>query len=211
MTTTEILNDLLHQFSKRTYHDRPFIVAIDGLSGAGKTTLTKKLKDYLECRDFEVVVIHMDDHIVERNKRYDTGHEEWYEYYYLQWNIDMLTNQLFAKLHQNPKILTLPFYDQSTDTTSTKKINVSPASTVLIEGIFLQRKEWRDFFDYIIFLDCPRELRFERVLNRDSYLGDLNARLNKYKRRYWKAEDHYINSENPMVNADKVNMNKDFS
>ena len=33
---------------------------------------------------------------------------------------------------------------------------------IVIEGVFLQRKEWRDFFHYMVYLDCPRETRFLR-------------------------------------------------
>lgn len=59
---------------------RPFIVAIDGLSGAGKTTLANELKSSMN----HVVMIHIDDHIVEKSKRYNTRHDEWFEYYQLQ-------------------------------------------------------------------------------------------------------------------------------
>ena len=48
-------------------------------------------------------IFHIDDHIVERNKRYHTGYEEWYEYYYLQWDIAYLQKKFFKsyKLKQN--------------------------------------------------------------------------------------------------------------
>lgn len=203
MCIKEIAEELLFQFPIRPHKDRSLIVAIDGLSGAGKTTLVKKLERELNNK-CEVIIIHIDDHIVERNKRYHTGHEEWYEYYYLQWDIKMMTNNLFEILHGNSNNVTLPFYDNFTDTTSTKQITVTPDSIVLIEGIFLQREEWRNFYDIIIFLDCPRETRYKRVLDSDSYIGDYQARLNKYKKRYWPGEEHYFTKENPIKNADKI-------
>ncbi|MBK3496328.1 AAA family ATPase [Viridibacillus sp. YIM B01967] len=202
MCVNEIAGELLYQFSSRS-HNRPLIVAIDGLSGAGKTTLVKNLECELKDK-CKVTVIHIDDHIVERNKRYNTGHEEWYEYYYLQWDIKMITNKLLEKIYNNSNEITLPFYDHSTDTISTKEITVTTNSIVLIEGIFLQRKEWRNFYDLIIFLDCPLEMRYERVLHRDSYIGDYQERLNKYKRRYWLGEEHYFDIENPIKNADQI-------
>ena len=48
--------------------DRPFVVAIDGLSGAGKTTLVSHLNN-----EPSVYVLHIDDYIVERDRRYETG------------------------------------------------------------------------------------------------------------------------------------------
>lgn len=54
------------------------------------------------------------------------------------------------------------------------------------------------------YLDCPRELRHKRALNRDSYIGDYQARLNKYKRRYWLGEKHYLDIVKPIKSADLV-------
>ncbi|WDH76458.1 hypothetical protein PTI97_02750 [Exiguobacterium marinum] len=90
------------------------------------------------------------------------------------------------------------------DVIAEEKIDVSSAYTVVIEGIFLQRPEWRPYFDYVIYLDCPREVRYERVLNRDTYLGDPAKRLAKYKRRYWPGEDLYLQQIDPKRGADIV-------
>lgn len=43
MDIKELAEKILLQFATRTFKERPLIVAIDGLSGAGKTTLVKKL------------------------------------------------------------------------------------------------------------------------------------------------------------------------
>jgi uridine kinase len=174
------------------------------VGGAGKTTFVKELEKELREKEYPVVVLHIDDHIVERKKRYKTGDEEWFEYYCLQWDIEMLRTELFEKIHTDCKNLTLHFYHQKTDTISCKSIEIQPTSIVLIEGIFLQRKEWREYFNYRIFVDYPRELRVERVLKRDTYIGDKEERLNKYKKRYWLGEEHYIKVENPLSNANIV-------
>lgn len=195
---------VLYRCKTKHLQDLPVIVGIDGLGGSGKTTLAKKLSQDLNKQNYEEVIIHMDDYIVERNKRYQTGYAEWYEYYYLQWNIEMLKNVLFHRLKNNYSKLTLPFYDEKTDSISTKIMKVNPNSIVLIEGVFLQRKEWREFFDFLIFIDCPHKLRIERVLNRDLYIGDYQARINKYKKRYLLGEEHYLNIANPIENADEI-------
>lgn len=195
---------VLTEFSTRCNKERPLIVGVDGLSGAGKTTFIKKIEQELSNNNCEVVTFHLDDHIVERDKRYQTGHEEWYEYYYLQWNVKGVITNLFEPLHNSCKNINLPYYDKFTDSTVTKQITVASDSIVLIEGIFLQRDEWKAFYDFIIFLDCPRELRYERVLNRDLYIGDYQARLTKYQRRYWLGEKHYLDSVIPINSADLV-------
>jgi uridine kinase len=203
MYVNEVVNELLSRFENRTNKERPFIIADDGLSGAGKTTLVKKLENEMENK-CNISLFHIDDHIVERDKRYNTPFEEWYEYYYLQWDIDMISEKLLKKLHSNNLELTLPYYDKSIDKNATRKVSITPNSIILIEGIFLQRREWIAFYDYSIFLDCPKEIRYERVLNRDLYIGDSQTRLDKYKRRYWLGEEHYLNTEEPIKKANKI-------
>lgn len=188
---------LKHQI-KETYikhkENRPFIVAIDGLSGAGKTTLVNQLKEILE----NIVIIHIDDYIVDKSKRYNTGHEEWFEYYQLQWDTIYLKEKLYEKLYRNVRHITLPFYNKEKDTFTQSTIKVFPKSIVIIEGIFLLRDEWKAFYDYIVFLDCARETRYDRVLHRDTYIGNLEERLMKYKNRYWPAEEYYLKKQKPL-------------
>ncbi|WP_246289104.1 kinase [Bacillus haikouensis] len=191
------------------YHSKPskksrLIAGIDGLGGAGKTTFAEKLRYELKLANCQASILHIDDCIVERRERYGTGKEEWYEYYFLQWNIEFLQKGLFQKLHQNFDSLTFPFYDHQSGSITEKTINLAYHAIILIEGVFLQREEWRDFFDYMIYIDCPNEMREERVLGRDVYLGDYQARLDKYRRRYWEAEEYYINEVNPISHADYV-------
>ncbi|SOC43208.1 kinase [Ureibacillus acetophenoni] len=178
-------------------------MGIDGLSGAGKTTLVNRLQSEMKDR-CNVIVIHIDDHIVERNKRYDTGYEEWYEYYYLQWDINMLVDKLFNEIHRNSSKITLPYYEKSMDKSIDKTLLVTPESMIVIEGVFLQRKEWKSYYDFTVFIDCPREVRYERVLQRDRYIGNEQAILDKYKRRYWLGEEHYLKTVNPLKKANSI-------
>lgn len=204
MPIKEIVEDLFIQFLKRSNETRPLIVGIDGLGGAGKTSLVKDIERELTTKDCKVTTFHLDNHIVEKNKRYQTGYEEWYEYYYLQWDLEGLSTKLFTRLHHGCNRIHLPCYDRNTDSTSTKQINVISNSIVLIESVFLQREEWRSYFDFVIYLDCPEKLREKRILNRDSYIGDNRAIVHKYENRYWLAEKHYLETIKPMERADLV-------
>lgn len=202
MCLHNIKNEIVNQFQQRTLKNRPYLIGIGGLSGAGKTSLVNQLESELKhlCK---IVVIHIDDLIVKRNNRYNTGYEEWYEYYYLQWDVELLTEVLFKGISNHTE-LTLPFYEKSIDKMIHKTISLTPDSIILMEGVFLQRKEWKGFYDCTIFIDCPREIRYERVRKRDKYIGDTHEILDKYKRRYWLGEDHYLKMENPIESANKV-------
>lgn len=173
------------------------ILAIDGLSRSGKTTLVGELSTLLEKENIEFTIFHIDDHIVKRSQRYNTGFEEWYEYFYLQWDVDGLRKNFFEKL-LNSNHIELPFYDDKTDELDTRTIKLPKGGLIVIEGVFLQRKEWKDFYHNIIFLDCARNKRFAR----ESEAAKLD--LVKFEKRYWKAEEYYMNTFHPLKNADTV-------
>ncbi|KYZ68995.1 kinase [Bacillus sp. GZT] len=191
MSTNELINIM------KKHKENRFILGIDGLSRSGKTTFVTNLKENMKQESIPFHIFHIDNHIVERNKRYDTGFEEWYEYYYLQWDIEWLRQKFFRKL-QNETKLNLPFYHDETDLCEMKKVQIPIVGVIVIEGVFLQRKEWRDFFHYMVYLDCPRETRFLRESKK------TQKNLSKFENRYWKAEDYYLEMESPKDLADLV-------
>ncbi|MFS0752104.1 kinase [Oceanobacillus sp. 1P07AA] len=195
-----IIHTLIQEQYKTQNVERPFIVGIDGLSGTGKTTIVQKLKQ----NNPKYIVIHIDEYIVTSKNRYDTGYEEWYEYYQLQWDVQCIKKCLFEELHQNRTSLTLPYNNREKDSIDKQQILLPRNCIVIIEGVFLLREEWKAYYDYTIFLDCPRNTRYQRALNRDTYIGSYADRMAKYKRRYWLAEDYYMNLQQPKSTANKV-------
>ncbi|MDF2946464.1 MAG: uridine kinaselike protein [Bacillales bacterium] len=173
-----------------------YILGIDGLGRAGKTTIVKEISNKLTDKPF--FIFHIDDHIVERKFRYNTSLAEWEEYYFLQWKVGWLAENFFQKLKDSSSNFDLPYYDKATDQISIKSIELPTNCLIIIEGVFLQRKEWRDFFDYVVYMDCPRKERFQR----EDELTQLN--LNKLEKRYWKAEEYYLQTEKPMERANFI-------
>lgn len=191
MSTSEIMKVI------KEHKDERFILGIDGLSRSGKTTLVKELEEDMKKSGIPFHIFHIDDYITQRNKRYATGFEEWYEYYNLQWDIDWLQRNFFGKLQSDIQIQ-LPFYHDETDICEMKEIQLPLVGVIIVEGVFLQRKEWRNFFHYMVYLDCSRETRFLRESE------ETQKNLPKFQSRYWKAEEYYLEKESPRDLADFV-------
>ncbi|ABY44002.1 uridine kinase [Bacillus mycoides KBAB4] len=181
----------------KEHKDERFVLGIDGLSRSGKTTLVKELEEDMKESGIPFHIFHIDDHITECNKRYHTGFAEWYEYYNLQWDIDWLQRNLFQKL-QNDIKLELPFYHDETNSCELKEIQIPLVGVIVVEGVFLQRIEWREFFHYMVYLDCSRQTRFLRES------VETQRNLSKFQNRYWKAEDYYLEKESPKERANLI-------
>ncbi|GGE55990.1 kinase [Priestia taiwanensis] len=191
---------MLHTFMQiieEKHSSGRFILGIDGLGRAGKTTITEKLREELTRKQIPFHIFHIDDHIVGREKRYNTGHEQWFEYYHLQWEVESLANNFLKKLRSAEQI-TLSFYDKETDTHTVREIKLTPTCCIIIEGVFLQRKEWRECFDYVVYMDSPQQARF---LREDT---QTQQNIDKLQERYWKAENYYVETEKPHEQADIV-------
>jgi uridine kinase len=129
--------------------------------------------------------------------RYHSNFEEWYEYYQLQWNVEWLKENFFSKLRIN-KELNLPFYDSDHDTHEWKKVKIPITCLIIIEGVFLQRSEWKNYLDYTLFMNCSRDTRFSRETE------STQRKIEKFRERYWKAEDYYLKKVSPEKQADIV-------
>lgn len=176
------------------------VVGIDGLSRSGKTTLVKNMREHFKDNNISVCIFHIDDYIVERKKRYNTGNEEWYEYFHLQWDVEMLQENLFKRLKDSKEIHLLA-YENSSDTHQLQITKIPDTCLIIIEGVFLQRKEWRNFYDFIVYLDCPRDERFQRESE------ETQKYISKFVKRYWKAEDYYLKSLSQFKKADLIIQN----
>jgi uridine kinase len=176
------------------------VLGIDGLSRSGKTTIVKNIEQHIQEKNIPACVLHIDDYIVEREKRYNTGNEEWYEYYNLQWDVEWLKENLFKRLKESNELQLLT-YDNSSDTQKLCTVNIPATCLIIIEGVFLQRNEWRNYFDFMIFLDCVREERFKRES------VETQKNFEKFEKRYWKAEDYYMETVSPIEQADLVIQN----
>ncbi|TCU74164.1 uridine kinase [Tissierella praeacuta] len=197
----ELLNKIIGKYDS----GKTMIVGIDGLGGAGKSAITELLKTQLQDSNYYPVVLHIDDFIYPRYIRYDEFKEEWYCYYNIQWRYDYLIKEILLPVREGIEIdKQVELYEKENDLYILEQIKIPQGSILLIEGIFLQRKEIKEYFDYMVYIELPKDIRLSRVINRDTYIGDDKDIKLKYERRYFPAEDKYIEEYCPAENADFV-------
>lgn len=192
------------QIEKLYDKSQTIIIGIDGLGGAGKSTISEQLFMQLH-KKYHVAVLHIDDFIHPEAIRYNNNFAEWECYYVLQWRYDYLLDSVIHPIQSGePFHREIELYDKEKDTYFLRQIDIPVGSIVIVEGIFLQREELAGIFDYVIYMDISEETRLSRVLMRDGYIGDAEQIREKYENRYFPAERLYAANCRPAEKADYV-------
>ena len=141
-----------------------FVFGICGGSGAGKTTLTRRLLERFGERDVSILAF---------DAYYrDLGHLPFAERRRRNFDHpDSLDGDLFLQhldaLRQGSDV-DVPVYDFSSHTHSGRFERVRAAPLLLVEGILLLAfEEAAGRLDYSIFMDVPEEVRLQRRIHRD--------------------------------------------
>jgi len=141
-----------------------FVFGICGGSGAGKTTLTRRLVEQLG--DAHASVLAFDAYYR------DLSHLPFAERRRCNYDHpDSLDSELFLEHLDALKCgvsVDVPVYDFSTHTLSGRFERVEAAPLLLVEGILLLAlAEAVDRLDYSVFLDVPEDVRLQRRIHRD--------------------------------------------
>ncbi len=185
--------------------DAVYMVGIDGAGGSGKSTLSEELCSMISANGTDCEIFHIDDFIHPRAVRYNDEYPQWEQYYYLQWRYDYFMENVALPLRRDGELSrVVELYDKENDSYLLKSADIRRGSIVITEGVFLQREELRGAFDLMVYMDIPKEVRLERVLRRDGYIGDTEAILRKYEDRYFPAEDKYAGMNDPQSFADII-------
>lgn len=199
---TEQMQEIVSAAAALAEQKRCPVIGLDGLGGAGKSTISEKLCDAFAQSGLHTVLLHIDDFIHVRAVRYNPDVPDWKCYYHLQWRYGAFC-ALLDRIRSG-EASEAELYDKENDCYYCQPLEIRPQTVILTEGIFLQREELHGVFDYMIYLDVPEQERLNRVLKRDLYIGSAAEISAKYEKRYFPAERFYFSEYRPDLSADMV-------
>ena len=141
-----------------------FIIGITGGTGSGKTTIVNEVINLFDAS--EICLLSSDSYYknnasLDFNQRDKLNYDipEAIDFDLLNKHIDLLKQEIN---------INVPNYCFTTHLRLEKTTVVEPKKILIIEGILiLTNKTLRDSINYSVFLDCPRDVRFQRRLERD--------------------------------------------
>ena len=169
----------------------PLLVAIDGLGGAGKSTLAQLLKQQLKTLGWIMAVVKHDDfyHPSNRREKQQTGAIG------CDFDWERLRDQVLIPLKEK-RSARYQRYDWETDVLA-EWYTISASDVVIVEGVYTMRYELTYLYDLKIWMECPRAIRLARGIARD---GEKARAI--WEHDWMPKEDDYIKTHLPHENAD---------
>ena len=154
------------------------LVAIDGRGGAGKSSLARRLAEYLE----NTTIVEVDDFWLPRDVRPDRQtvvNEPGSDYDWVR-----LRDQVIEPLRRGEPGR-YQRYDWETDTLA-EWHDVPVGGTVVVEGVFSLRQELAELYDLRVWVDTPLDVCLRRGIERD---GEEHRDL--WENEWMKAYERY--------------------
>lgn len=191
--------------------DHPTRVALDGVDGAGKTTLADELAAPLRRAGRDVVRASIDGFHNPRSVRYARGADSAEGYYLDSFDYATLKSALLDPLMRPDGAFCTAAFDYRVDARVDTPARAARRDAVLLfDGVFLLRPELDGCWDVAIWVDAPFEVTVERAVARDAARGgDRVATRKKYRDRYIPGQRIYMSRCAPKERADIVFDNTD--
>lgn len=186
-----LLSDFLTKIEGIESNRNTIIVGIDGPSAAGKSTLAGKLTEL----DDRITIVHMDDFYRPSEEHNNINPEVYGEGF--DWKrlckqvLSPLSHNTFGRYHG---------YDWDTDQMG-EWHDVPTGGIVIIEGCFSMRNELRQFYDVRIWIETPKSISHERIIQRER---DGAGSSHMWKTVYRPDEEKYMDDQRPWEYADIV-------
>jgi uridine kinase len=157
------------------------LIAVDGPSGAGKTTFALRL-----AKQLDAPVVHTDDLL--------DGWDDQFTFW------DRLERQVLGPLRRG-ETATYQRYQWHLGEFAGPPVRVDPAPAVLLEGVSAARRVIRPELSLSAFVVAPPGLRWQRALVRD---GDDSVAFRAYLGRWRAAEDRHFAEDDTRGAADLI-------
>ena len=159
-------------------------IAIDGHGGSGKSSLAQLLSDKLNAS-----IIHTDDFASWNNP--------------INWWPQVI-EKVFEPIKDGAKSLSYPRSTWWDNHDSQPIVEQSVTPVMILEGVSSSRKEFSEYISLKVFVNTPKEICFQRGVERDSGTGKTKEEILKLWEQWFVEEEEYMRRDLPLKHADIV-------
>lgn len=199
-----IFEKLLGEINRRKRKNQAFVVGINGIDCSGKTKFAEVFEEFLISKNCKTQLVSLDSFHNPQRIRY-SGENQAENYYNKSFDVKTIVEKLLTPIHQKSNFsISLSLLDLLTDEYKVEKeFSFDQDTIVLLEGVFLFRKELSPYIDYKIFIEIPFEESKNRARVRDILILGEEV-LRRYDEKYLPAQRKYLDEFPPQKTADMI-------
>lgn len=186
--------------------DRSLLAAISGIDGCGKGYLTANLHDRL-AGPLKVAAVGIDGWLNLPGKRFDP--QNLAEHFYRNGlRLDDMFEQFALPLKARRSChIEMDFAEETATAYRKQRYDFDDIDVVLLEGVYLLKRQYRPHFDLAFWIDCTFETALERALARGQEHLARAETIRAYQTIYFPAQKIHFERDEPRASASAVVVN----
>ncbi|MEZ5429380.1 MAG: hypothetical protein R2747_24235 [Pyrinomonadaceae bacterium] len=189
---------------KETRSERAMLVGVSGIDGSGKGFITARLMEDLKRKGVNAVGINIDGWLNLPHIRFDPA-DPARNFYRNAIRFGEMFEKLIRPLKQNRSIrLIADFAEETADRFRRHEYFYRDADVILLEGIYLFKKDFLSIFDLKVWVECSFETALERAVARAQEGLPPEETVKAYRSIYFPAQEIHFARDNPRSAADLI-------
>ncbi len=189
---------------RRIAPSRAVLVGVSGIDGSGKGYVTARLVSDLRLLGWKAVGINVDGWLNLPSRRFD-DHAPAENFYQNALRLDEMFSRLILPLKKDRSIaLRADFAEETATEFRPHLYEYSDVDIVVLEGIQIFKRAYRDLFDLALWVDCSFETALERAVRRAQEGLPPQDTIRAYQRIYFPAQRIHFDRDDPRGQADLI-------
>jgi len=183
------------------------LVGISGIDGSGKGFVTREIVSVLEGAGARAASLNVDGWLNLPEVRFSRERpaERFYE---KALRLDEMFDKLVLPLKRQRSIRLVADFTEETATSYRPQVyEYRDVDVIVLEGIYLFKREYREFFDLRIWIDCSYETALARAIARSQEGLPPDETIEAYRTIYFPAQEIHFERDDPRSAAHVVLQN----
>ena len=183
---------------------RSLLVGLSGIDGSGKGYLARQFQAHLALHAVTSAILNVDGWLNLPEKRFDRSAPA-ENFYQNAIRFDEFFTQLVLPLRDKRSVhLVADFVEETASHYRRQAYDFNEVPVVLVEGIFLFKPQYREYFDLRIWIDCSFPTALARAISRaQEGLSPANT-IAAYETIYFPAQRIHLAQDKPREFADLI-------
>lgn len=187
--------------------EQSLLAGISGIDASGKGYVAASLARQLSSA-LNVAVINADGWLNLPNVRF-SKHDPGRHFYYQALRLDEMFERLVLPLKRSRRIdIDSDYVEETAAEFRPHRYFFENIDVILVEGIFLFKRQYMDHFDLKIWVECSSETALKRAVARSQEGLPPAETINAYETTYFSAQRIHFDADQPQESADIVLINE---